>query len=69
MDNTKSKANYSRNEKILRAICYIGISLSIIVGALLFFIENYNFEAYVVKIFDSGKGFCEDFWRDFCLFK
>lgn len=36
MDKTENKIIYSRNEKIVRIICYVGIALSVIIGILLF---------------------------------
>ena len=41
MNITKGKTKYSKNEKIVRIICFFGIALSVIVGILLFFIHNY----------------------------
>ena len=36
MDETKAKAVYSKNEKILRIVCIVAIALSFIIGILLF---------------------------------
>lgn len=37
----ENKLCYSKNEKLLRAVCILGIALSAITGILLFFIEKY----------------------------
>ena len=36
MDKTENKIVYSKNEKIVRIICYVGIALSVVIGILLF---------------------------------
>ena len=41
MDETKNTICYSRKEKLLRAICILGIALCAITGILLFFIDIY----------------------------
>ena len=46
---SKCKLCFSKYEKLLRAVCYIGIAICIIIGILLFFVDNILGGAIVIS--------------------